>query len=66
MGLFPEVQIFQNGEPLALAQIFPTGTLLRSHDQHSTKFYGSIVVRAIAIKIAMQFIIPLPLDRDVL
>ena len=37
-----------------------------SRDRHSTKFYGSIVVRAVAIEIAMRFIILLPLDRDVL
>ena len=46
-GLFPEVQIFLNGEPLALAENFPNleipepGTLIRSRDRHSMKFYRS-------------------------
>ena len=48
-GLFPEVQIFSNAEPLALAEIFlileipEPGTLIRSRDGHFTKFYRSIV-----------------------
>ena len=52
-GYFPKVQIFPNGEPLALAEIFPIqkfpepDTLIRSRDRHSTKFYGLIVVRAV-------------------
>ena len=67
--VLPQVLLFRNGEPLALAKSFPNleipepGFPNKISDRLPMKFYGSFVLRAIALH--MHLSISLQLARDV-